>query len=232
MLDQQTEQKRQVARAAAAAVQSGMRLGLGSGTTVALVVEEIGLQVGSGALRDLTIVAASSRTEAAMTLAGLPFTNLNQVPELDLAIDGADEIDPQFSMIKGAGGALLRERIVLAAGAKRLIVVDHSKLVPVLGTHWAVPVEIVQFGWRVTERLLKGLGAEPTLRMSGDHPFNTDEGNYILDCTFGPIKDPERLGAALAGLPGVMAHGIFIDYADIAIISGPNGVETRSKPGE
>jgi ribose 5-phosphate isomerase A len=231
VLDQQTEQKRQVARAAAAAVHSGMRLGLGSGTTVALVVGEIGLRVERGDLSDLTIVAASSQTEAALTHAGLAFTTLNQAPELDLAIDGADEIDPHFAMIKGGGGAMLRERIVLAAGAKRLIVVDRSKLVPVLGAVWAVPVEVVQFGWRVAERLLRQAGAEPALRMRAGRPVKTDEGNYILDCAFGPIYEPARLAAAIAGLPGVTAHGIFVGYADIVLASGPEGVEKRYNAG-
>jgi len=227
--DEQAQQKQAVAQASAAVVQSGMRLGLGSGTTVALVVAEVGRRVQAGEVGDLTLVAASRRTEAAITQAGLAFTTLDQVPELDLAVDGADEIDDDFAMIKGGGGALLRERIVLAAATQRLIVVDSTKLVPLLGTHWPVPVEVVQFGWRVAERLLTGLGATPTMRMSGGAAFVTDEGNYVLDCTFGQIQNPTKLAAELSGLPGVVAHGIFVGLADRLLISGRDGVRMRNR---
>ena len=224
------ERKRQAAVAAAATVQDGMRLGLGSGSTVSLIVAALGARARQGGLPNLTIVAASSGTEAALQRAGLALSTLDDHPRLDLAIDGADEVDPEFAMIKGGGGALLRERIVLAAAAERLIVVDESKLVPVLGTRWAVPVEVARFGWRVAKRALAALGATPILRSHAGQPVVTDEGNYVLDCDFGPIPDPPRLASLIAGQSGVMAHGIFIDLADSVLIAGPTGLATRAKP--
>ncbi len=225
----QDELKRRAAVEAAAAVRDGMRLGLGSGSTLFLVVAVLGERVRRSELRDLAIVAASSRTEREMERVGLRLSTLDDYPQLDLAIDGADEVDPQFAMIKGGGGALLRERIVLAAAAERLIIVDESKLVPVLGTHWAVPVEVVRFGWRVAERALAALGARPVLRARAGQPVITDEGNYLLDCAFGPIADPSRLAALIAGQPGVVAHGIFVDFADRILIGRPGGTETRTR---
>jgi ribose 5-phosphate isomerase A len=232
MAGNQQELKRRVASEAAKRITSGMRLGLGSGSTVGLVVAALGEQLHHGDLHDLKIVAASTRTEAAMAQVGLPLATLDEYPELDLAIDGADEVDPQFAMIKGGGGALLRERIVLAAAAERLIVIDESKVVPVLGTRWSVPVEVVRFGSRVAEHALRALGSEPVLRTRGGAPVITDEGDYILDCAFGPISDPERLAARISGQPGVVAHGIFIDLVDRLLIAGSNGVETRQRPAQ
>ncbi|HEX6292503.1 MAG TPA: ribose-5-phosphate isomerase RpiA [Herpetosiphonaceae bacterium] len=209
---------------AASAVQSGMRLGLGSGSTVYLIVQALGERLARGELRDLQVVVASRWTEDAAKDAGLTIATLDDLPQLDLAIDGADEIDPQRNMIKGGGGALLRERIVLAAAAQRMIVVDDSKLVQTLGERWAVPVEIVQFGWRVPEAALRRQGAQPVRRMDGAQPLITDEGNFILDCAFGPIPDPAALDRRLRAIPGVMDHGLFIGMADRVIVGGADGV--------
>jgi ribose 5-phosphate isomerase A len=224
-------QKRQAAAAAAATIHDGVRLGLGSGSTVYLIVAALGERRQAGELRDLVVVAASSRTEAALRTAGIPISTLDEYPQLDIAIDGADEVDPALAMIKGGGGALLRERIVMAAAGERMIIVDTSKLVPVLGTRWAVPVEVVRFGWRVAERALAGIGATPILRRAGEMAFVSDEGNYILDCAFGEIPEPRQLAARIAGLPGVMAHGLFVDFADRVLVAGPNGIETRLRTG-
>jgi ribose 5-phosphate isomerase A len=230
MADQDFErQKRQAAAAAAASIHNGIRLGLGSGSTVFLIVAALGERRKAGDLDDLVVVAASSRTEAALQTAGIPISTLDDYPRLDLAIDGADEVDPGLALIKGGGGAMLRERLVLAAADERMIIVDTSKLVPVLGTRWAVPVEVTRFGWRVAERALIGLGAKPTMRRAGEQPFITDEGNYVLDCWFGQIPEPAALAGRISGLPGVMAHGIFVDFADRVLIAGPTGIETRLK---
>ncbi|HSH79309.1 MAG TPA: ribose-5-phosphate isomerase RpiA [Herpetosiphonaceae bacterium] len=224
----QDEQKREAATATAALVQPGMRLGLGSGSTVRLVVEMLAARASRNEVHDLVIVAASSTTEAALRRASLPVYSLDDHPRLDLAIDGADEVDASLAMIKGGGGALLRERIVLAAARERVIAVDASKIVPILGSQWPVPVEVARFGWRVAEDALRQLGAQPVLRMERALPVVTDEGNYLLDCAFGPIHDPRQLAASIAGLPGVMAHGIFLDLVDRLLIAGRDGVEVRT----
>lgn len=216
--------KQRAAAQAACVVRSGMRLGLGSGSTVNLIVAALGERVRNGDLGDINIVVASSRTEAAARAAGLRIVALNDQPQLDLAIDGADEIDPRRTMIKGGGGALLRERIVLQAAAQRLIVVDESKLVQTLGERGAVPVEVVQFGYRPAELRLQALGAQPTLRLRNGQPFVTDEGNFIFDCAFGPILDPVALGQQVRAIPGVMAHGIFVDLCDRALVGTVDGV--------
>lgn len=201
-----------------------MRLGLGSGSTVYLIVEALGERQARGELRDVQIVVASRWTAAAATAAGLAITTLDELPQLDLAIDGADEVDPQRNMIKGGGGALLRERIVLAAAERKLIVVDDSKLVQTLGERWAVPVEVVQFGWRIPEAALGQHGSKPLLRMDGTQPLVTDEGNFILDSPFGPIHDPKLLDQSLRAIPGVMDHGLFIGLADQVIVGGADGL--------
>lgn len=216
--------KQRAALHAAQQVRSGMRLGLGSGSTVNLIAAMLGERQVRGELRDVRVVVASRWTQAAATSAGLTIATLNEMPQLDLAIDGADEIDPQRSMIKGGGGALLRERIVLAAAEQKLIVVDESKLVPTLGERWAVPVEVVQFGWPIPEAALRRLGSQPALRMDGAQPFVTDEGNFIFDVPFGLIHDPRQLDAALRAIPGVMDHGLFIGLADQVIVGGADGV--------
>lgn len=216
--------KQRAALHAAQQVRSGMRLGLGSGSTVNLIAAMLGERQARGELRDLQVVVASRWTQAAATSAGLTITTLDEMPQLDLAIDGADEIDPQRSMIKGGGGALLRERIVLAAAEQKLIVVDESKLVQMLGERWAVPVEVVQFGWRIPEAALRQLGSQPVLRLDGAQPLVTDEGNFIFDVSFGLIHDPRQLDAALRAIPGVMDHGLFIGLADQVIVGGADGV--------
>ncbi|WP_026370307.1 ribose-5-phosphate isomerase RpiA [Kallotenue papyrolyticum] len=227
--------KQHVALAAAQVVRSGMRLGLGSGSTVGLIVEALGERVQRGELRDLRVVVASRWTETKALAAGLTVVELNDVVQLDLAIDGADEVDPQRAMIKGGGGALLRERIVLYAARERLIAVDESKLVPHLGASWALPVEVVQFGWRVAEAALRALGTTPQLRRDGMQPFVTDEGNYILDCPFrlrapqaqpGAAQghDPHELDRALRAIPGVMDHGLFLGLADRVLVGQADGV--------
>lgn len=219
--------KQQAALQAAQLVQPGMRLGLGSGSTVNMIAAALGERARRGELPDLQVVVASRWTEAAAREAGLALTTLDTTPQLDLAIDGADEIDPERRMIKGGGGAMLRERIVLAAARQRLIVVDESKLVPVLGTRWVLPVEVVPFGVRVAEAALRTLGAQPVLRMDRDALFVTDERNLILDCAFGQIPDPVGLAQAVRAAPGVMDHGLFIDLCDRVLVGTASGVEER-----
>jgi ribose 5-phosphate isomerase A len=216
--------KHRAAHQAASEVRSGMRLGLGSGTTVNLVAAALGERERRGELHDLKVVVASRWTDAAAREAGLTVVDLNDYPQLDLAIDGADEIDPRRNMIKGGGGALLRERIVLSAARERLIAADESKLVETLGETWALPVEVVQFGWRVAESALQTVGLNPTLRLDGGAPFVTDEGNYIFDCRCGPITDEAALLEVLRAVPGLMDHGLFIGLASRVLIGTADGV--------
>ncbi len=205
-----------------------MSLGLGSGTTLYLVIAELGERVRKGELAGLRAVTASRWSSAAAHDAGLEVITLDDEPVLDLAIDGADEVDPQLNMIKGGGGALLHERIVLAAAKRRLIVVDDSKLVRSLGERFALPVEVVPFGWRNTldavRDLLPGTRGEPVVRRSGGENFVTDEGNWILDWPTGPIENAEALSHALRAIPGVMDHGLFLGFAETVLVGSAAGV--------
>jgi len=205
-----------------------MRLGLGSGSTAKHFVDLVGAKVKAGL--NLRCVATSAATEAQAENLAIPLATLDELPELDLTVDGADEIDPKLTLIKGGGGALLREKIVAAASRRLVVIADASKRVARLGA-FPLPVEVVPFGLAATRRHLErtlaelGLGGRVGLR-GGDSPFITDGGHYILDCALGAIPEPERLALALSIIPGVVEHGLFIGYARAAIIAGPEGVET------
>ncbi len=220
--------KREAARQALGLVEPGMRLGLGTGTTARHFVDLLGEKV-SGGLK-VRCVATSEATLAQANGLGIPMTTLDDMPELDLTVDGADEIDPELRLIKGGGGALLREKIVAAASARMAVIADASKLVPRLGA-FPLPVEVVPFGLTATRRhiedALSGLGLAGPIRLRGDPaPFVTDGGHLIFDCLLGAIPDPERLGEALLRIPGVVEHGLFIGYARVAFVAGAQAVET------
>ncbi|WP_419757451.1 ribose-5-phosphate isomerase RpiA [Acidisoma sp.] len=227
----QDRAKQAAADAAAAIVEDGMLVGLGSGTTLRRFVRSLGLRVGQG-LR-ITGVPTSESTRALAVELGISVADLNDVSELDLVLDGADEIDPQGQMIKGGGGNLLWEKIVATAGQRFVAVIDESKPVAHLGK-FPLPVEVVRFGWRSTERQIRGLFVESgflepamTLRGGEASPFVTDGGHYILDCALGEITHPEPLAIALDRIAGVVENGLFIDIARSAIIGKPDGtVET------
>jgi ribose 5-phosphate isomerase A len=217
-------QKGAAARHAAGLIEPGMVVGLGSGTTAELAVQEIGRRVAAG-LR-LTGVATSRRTERLARDLGIPLADLDAVDHLDLTIDGADEIAlDTFALIKGRGGALLREKIVAVASRREVIIADASKVVPSLGTRHPVPVEVVPFGWRHTGRALERLGARVTPREVPGDFYVTDGGNFILDCAFGPLADPAALAAQLKALPGVVEHGLFIGLAHVIVVADENGVK-------
>lgn len=217
-------QKLAAARRAVALVEDGMSVGLGSGSTAELAVRELGERVAAG-LR-ITGVATSRRTEDLARGYGIALTDLNAVERLDLTIDGADEaVIESFALLKGRGGALLREKLVATVTARVAIIADASKVVPQLGTRYAVPVEVVPFGWRHTARAIERLGARTAPRQVAGDCYVTDGGNLILDCAFGPIPDPPALAAALKALPGVIEHGLFIGLAHTLIVAGPKGVE-------
>jgi len=156
---------------------------------------------------------------------GIPLTTLEEHPELDLTIDGADEIDPDLNVIKGGGGAMLREKIVAQATKVEVIVADVGKLSEKLGTKVPVPVEVLPFGWKTHVPFLEGLGAKVSLRRNSDGaPFLTDQGNYVLDCYFGPIRDPKALAKELSSRAGILGHGLFLGLVDQAFVAGPEGV--------
>ena len=205
----------------------GMKLGLGTGSTAALFVEALGAAVKAGL--DVIGAPTSEATRRQAEALGIPLTTLDETPELDLTIDGADEIDGALNLIKGGGGALLREKIVAASSKRMLVIADASKCVERLGA-FPLPVEVIPFGLKSTRiRLQKaaaalGLSGGVELRRRGDEIFVTDGGHYILDCAFGAFADPQALAAALSGLPGVVDHGLFIGFASVAIVAGASGV--------
>ena len=219
--------KRLAAERALAFLNSGMTIGLGSGSTAAAFVGLIGEKVRQGF--ELTCVATSQATLAQAQSLGIALTTLDRVPFLDLTVDGADELDDQLRLIKGGGGALLREKIVATHSERMVVIADASKRVARLGK-FPLPVEVARFGLAATRNMLNALAAEVgcegeiRLRSDGDRPFVTDNGNYILDCAFGRIDDPEALDAALKRVPGVLENGLFLGMADAAVIAGPDGV--------
>ena len=203
-----------------------MVLGLGSGSTAALMVQAIGERLRTGALRDVIGVPSSSAIAAVAKIAGIPLATLDERPALDLDLDGADEVDPRLNLIKGLGGALLWEKIVATAAHELVILVDDSKLVQALGTKAPLPVEVVPFGWKAHLPFLAELGATPVLRTGTDaRPYVTDEGNYILDCRFPGIPDPAGLERQLLTRAGVVATGLFLGMAHQVVVGKSDGVE-------
>jgi ribose 5-phosphate isomerase A len=223
------EFKRQAANAAVERyVESGMVVGLGTGSTATFAVQRIGELVASGELRDLKGVPTSAKTTAFANELGIPLATLSEARPL-LTIDGTDEVSPELALIKGRGGALLREKIVASSSKEGLIVVaDSSKTVDALGAG-PLPVEIDTFGWEVTLEALASLGCEPRLRMDWtdpDRPFVTDGGHYTADCRFGSIPDPASLEIEIKKIPGALECGLFVGIARAAIVTGKNGTET------
>lgn len=219
--------KKQAAEKAIEFVTDGQIVGLGTGSTSKFAIEGLARRVGEGL--NLKGVATSKATERMARELGIPITDLNEVPAIDVAIDGADEVDGNFDMIKGGGGALTREKLVALAAARRIYIVDESKLVQTLGAKWSVPVEVLPFAWRYSASQLEALGCAPRLRGSGDTPYKTDNGNYILDCAFGPIADAPALEQRVKLLPGVVEVGLFIGIADVLIIGGGEQVIVQEK---
>jgi ribose 5-phosphate isomerase A len=227
--------KESAARAALDLVEDGMRLGLGTGSTAAQFVAALGERVANGL--SVTCVPTSDATRAQAEQLNIPLTTLDEAPQLDLTVDGADEIDDQLRLIKGGGGALLREKIVATASDRMVIIADESKLVPTLGL-FPLPIEVVRFGLMATMRLIEAIAAETgchgaiLLRPgAGDAPFITDQGNLILDCAFGSIPEPEVLAFSLKRVPGVVEHGLFLGLADLAIVAGSGGVRALRRAG-
>ncbi len=223
--------KQQAADQVLTYIRSGMVVGLGAGSTALLAVRGLAAKLSRGELTGIKGIPCSRVIEAEARRLGIPLTTLEDEPSdhngrvIDFTFDGADEVDPALNVIKGGGGALLREKIVAQASRREVIIVDESKLSPALGTHWAVPVEVVPFGWRTQAAYLESLGAQVRLR-PGDsgEPYVTDQGNYILDSAFGPIGDPVGLAARLDARTGIVCHGLFLKLADEVIVAGAAGI--------
>jgi ribose 5-phosphate isomerase A len=226
--------KRAAAARAVEFVRPGMRLGLGTGSTAQAFVELLAQRVKAGL--DVVAVPTSEATRALATKLGIALTTLDETPELDLTVDGADEIGPDLALIKGGGGALLREKIVASASATMVVIADASKLVAALG-HFPLPVEIAPFGATATRRAVEAAAAAAgcpgpaKLRLAQNgHAFVTDGGHWLLDAQLQRIADPQALAVRLAAVPGVMEHGLFIGLARTAIVAGPDGVRLIERP--
>ncbi|MBN8851101.1 MAG: ribose 5-phosphate isomerase A [Sphingobacteriales bacterium 50-39] len=201
-------------------IKGGMTLGLGTGSTAYWAIQGIGEMVKNGL--SVKAVATSEQSEALARELNIPIIPFSEVGQLDITIDGADEVDRGLNLIKGGGGALLREKIVAAVTKFYIIIVDESKLVEHLGK-FPLPVEVVPFAWELTERKLAALGCTPRMRMAGDKPYLTDNSNYIFDCSFGRIEDPAGLHRRVSDITGVMEDGFFIGMADIVVSGTADG---------
>ncbi len=226
MTDPQDLKKRQAAAAAAAMVEDGMKLGLGTGSTVNFFLRALGGRVAAG--MRISGIPTSERTAALCRELGIGLLDFETAGRLDLAVDGADEIDPGFQMIKGGGGALLREKIVASAADRVVIAIDPSKRVDALGA-FALPVEVVPFGHRQVARRLTDMGISYSLRKADGKPYVTDNGNLILDCAMGRIADPRALHDALNRITGVVDNGLFIDLCHCLVVGGDAGAEVIEK---
>jgi ribose 5-phosphate isomerase A len=219
--------KQLAAERAVEQIESGMVIGLGSGSTATLAIQRIGVLLKSGKLRDIVGVPTSQASADEARKVGIPLTTLEEHEVVDLTVDGADEVDPQLNLIKGGGGALLREKIVAQSSLREIIIVDDSKLSPALGTNWPIPIEVVPFGWSAQSRFLEDLGAVPRLRLRANgEPFVTDHANYILDTQFGPLDDAESLACLLSQRTGIVEHGLFVDLTSEVIVAGVDGIRT------
>ena len=224
--------KEQAVIAAAGLAQSGMLLGLGTGTTAALVVRELGRRLRDGEIRDIRAVPTSKATARLSRAEGIPLLTLEEAPVLDLSIDGADEIDPAWNLVKGAGGSLLREKIVAQVSRTEAIVADDVKMVARLGDRMPLPLEVVPFGWNTHLDFLRGLGGDPVLRRDASGaPFVTDEGNWTIDCRFSDqqgqrmLENPVALDEMLRSRAGIIETGFFLGLTTILVVARESGVE-------
>ena len=218
------ELKRQAAERAVETIQSGMVVGLGTGSTAVFAVRRIGALLAEGRLQRIVGIPTADVTAREAERCGVPLGTLDNHPSIDVTIDGADEIDPQLNLIKGLGGALLREKIVAAASRRLIIIADESKRVDQLGTRAPVPVEVVPFARRPAADYLASLGARVVERHRDGRPFITDENNVILDCYFPGLANPQEMAQLIRAQPGVVEHGLFLGMATEAIVAGTRGV--------
>ena len=221
-MSEQDQAKQAAARASLRFVKDGQVVGLGTGSTAKYFIELLGEKVREG-LR-IRAIASSIRSQEQASSLGIPITNFDECQQIDVTVDGADEVDPQLRLIKGGGGAMLREKIVASATKQFVIIVDASKRVPVLG-RFPLPVEVIKFARPLVEKEIAALGARVELRLNPDgQPYLTDENNYILDCHFGQIRDADALARKLSDMPGLVEHGLFIGMANVVLVADQGGV--------
>ena len=224
-MDKQDKLKQEAARHAVEFIKSGMVVGLGTGSTAAYAVKQIAGRLQAGDLKNIVGIPTSIRTEKLARELDIPLEGLDAQPAIDVTIDGADEVDRDLNLIKGGGGALLREKVVAQASRRNIIVVDESKLSPRLGTRWALPVEVIPFAAKTEENFLTALGAAVTLRLDANgQPYQTDQHNYILDANFGEMADPHRLAQKLNERAGIVEHGLFLDLASDVIVAAQDEI--------
>lgn len=221
------ESKKLVAEEVVKSIKDGMKIGLGSGSTVFYMMQKLGERVKEEELNIVGIPTSNQTAEWAKEF-GVPLTDFSNVQQLDLAIDGADEVDLNFQLIKGGGGALLREKIVAAASKEFYVIVDDSKTVNHLGA-FSLPVEVISFGWEITAAKIAKLGSEPILRRKDGEIFVTDNRNYILDCNFNKILEPKRLHDELKSIVGVVETGLFINMATKLLVGRDGKVVVKTK---
>ena len=227
------ELKQEAAHRAVEFIDSGMVVGLGTGSTTAFAVMRIGERLKSGDLKNIVGIPTSIRTEKLATELRIPLCGLDDQPVIDITIDGADEVDPVLNLIKGGGGALLREKVVAQASRQNIIIVDESKLSPHLGTRWALPVEVIPFAAKTEENFLKSQGATVSLRLDDlGRPYHTDQNNFILDANFGEIEDPESLAARLNERAGIVEHGLFLSLASDVIVAAEADIRHLKREGQ
>lgn len=219
--------KKRSAERAIEFVSDGHVVGLGTGSTARFAIEGLARRVREGL--QIKGVPTSIATAQMARDQGITLADLNEVAVVDITIDGADEVDGDFNMIKGGGGALTREKLVALASTRRVIIVDETKMVQMLGAKWPVPVEVLPFAWRYSSMKLEALGCKPNLRLKDQKPFETDNGNYILDCQFGPIADAPVLEKEMKLIPGVVECGLFIAIADVLVVALDDRVEIKEK---
>jgi len=211
-------------------IEDGMMLGLGTGSTTLFALKKIASLMNEGKLKNIRGIPTSVQTERAARELNIPLATLIERPHVDLTIDGADEVDSNLNLIKGGGGALLREKVIAEASTTEIIIVDETKISQFLGEKWAVPVEVIPFALGSIENFLRELGAKINIRVKADNsPYLTDEKNLIIDANFGPIKDPAELALKLSKKAGIVEHGLFIGLADRVIVAYSDGIKILEK---
>lgn len=218
--------KKQAAEAAITLIESDMLVGLGHGSTVQFALEALAVKIASGELKGIVGIPASKHTELEATRLGIPLADFGNQPHIDLTFDGADEVDPHLNLIKGGGGALLREKMLAQNSRREVIMVDESKLSRKLGTNQALPLEVIPFGWQIHLDFIASLGGEAKLRLGKDgQPALSDQRNYLLDCKFRPISDVAALARQLETRSGIVEHGLFVGLATDVFVAGTRGLQ-------